>query len=633
MKEFYVMAEFISNFHFIRPWFFLLLMPLAWILWRGRDLLGQANSWQKTIDPALLPFLLSAGQEQKKRSISYLLIPLVGVLSIISLAGPAWQKIEQPVYRDSRPLVIAFDLSRSMESTDIKPNRISKAKYKLLDLLAQRKEGQTALLVYAAQPFAVVPLTEDAKTIASLVPSLETNMMPSQGSNAPAALQKAFDLLQQAHKSSGDILFITDGIDQSKEFLAIYEQAKGQYRVSIMGVGTKQGAPIPDQTGQFIKNQQGQVVLPKLAEKELQTLANKTGGRYSTLTINDQDINYLNAPLLQKSTNNPLSIINQNKSLVADLWYEAGAWLILLIIPLVLLVFRRGYLILALVIFMPLTAPPVDAFSWDDLWLNADQQGKKQLSQNQPKEALKTFQDPKWKAGAAYQAGDYQKTLDNLKEFEQADDFYNKGNALARLGKYKEAIENYKKALAKNPADQDAKDNKKLLEDLLKQQKKKEDKNKQNKKDQKENKDQKNKDQKNKDQQDKEQKDKQNQKNSKDQQNKDQKDQSQQKSKEQQEKEKAEKEKAEKEKQKEQQKEQAKQQKAEEKKDEQKEKDKKAEQMQKDEKPLSEEEKRLNKITEQWLKRIPDDPAGLLRRKFKYQYQRQYQGQSEQNPW
>src|SRR5262249_54427880 len=153
----------------------------------------------------------------------------------------------------------------SMDANDLKPSRLALARLKLLDLLERRAEGQTALIVYAAQPFVVSPLTNDAKTIAALVESLATELMPAQGSRADRALALAADLLKQAGMASGDVLLITDGTDARDAAAAAAVRAHG-LRVSVLGIGTAEGAPIPLARGGLYTNPKGDIVIARLDE-------------------------------------------------------------------------------------------------------------------------------------------------------------------------------------------------------------------------------------------------------------------------------------------------------------------------------------------------------------------------------
>ena len=159
----------IEQFHFLRPWWLLALVPhvaITWLLIRGRY---DSGNWRTVIDPRLLPHVLSDSKRKTHASIRGVLATVAG-LAIIALAGPTWEKRQQPVFDQQTSLVVALDLSRSMDVADIKPTRLTRARHKIADILNQREEGQTALVVYAADAFAVTPLTHDADTILALLP-------------------------------------------------------------------------------------------------------------------------------------------------------------------------------------------------------------------------------------------------------------------------------------------------------------------------------------------------------------------------------------------------------------------------------------------------------------------------------
>ncbi|MEN8261658.1 MAG: VWA domain-containing protein, partial [Pseudomonadota bacterium] len=176
-----------AEFHFLRPLWFLAILPLVlllWFLWRRNRRAGQ---WATVCDARLLPHILI--QRNGRRSPWPLtLFATGGVLAVTALAGPAWEQLPTPVFRTESYLVIALDLSRSMDAADIKPSRLIRARYKLADILELRTEGQTALIVYAAVAFTVPPLTDDTATIASQLPALTTGLVPVQGSHAGRAL-------------------------------------------------------------------------------------------------------------------------------------------------------------------------------------------------------------------------------------------------------------------------------------------------------------------------------------------------------------------------------------------------------------------------------------------------------------
>lgn len=621
------MELFISELHFIRPAWFYAFVPLVLISLILVKSNKQGKSWANIIDPKLLPHLL-VGQSIKKSSSKTLLFFLVGALAIISLAGPAWEKRPQPVFKDKSALVIALDLSSSMDAADIKPSRLTRARHKITDILKQRKLGQTALLVYAGSAFVVTPLTDDTVTITSLLESLTTDIMPSQGTRTDKALSLAASLLKNADVHQGDILLVTDSIEE-KAKPSFIEIAK-QHRISLLAVATPQGAPIPLTSGGFLKDRRGNIIVPKLNIANFRDFNNIGNGNFSTLTADDTDIKTLSTLFNQSHLQNN---INSTKTkLITDSWYEQGPWLLLLILPFAALAFRRGA-IFVFVFFIFQQPQYVEASSlWDSLWQTADQQASKKFQSNEPAEAAKLFNNKQWKAASLYKNNQYQESIDILKDIETADAHYNAGNAYAKLAQTDKAIEEYNKSLTLNPKHQDALHNKKVLENQLKKEQKNDPQSKNDK-----NKDKKDgdKNQSEADESDKpentENNNKQGKQDTKDNQsntNDSKKSQSQDKA-------------------------------------EEKDSEQNKEQLSKDDKNTKEkesdqtvqnsEEKESNKYnqekdsekntqqqiekmkeqqaTKQWLRRIPDDPGGLLRNKFNYQYKRQQGQQSETDNW
>ena len=232
----------IEQFHFLRPLWLLALIPLimfSWLLLR-RSLFSR--NWQSVIDPQLLPHVL-IGTAEKSSRLPLILFFICGLLGITALAGPVWNQLPQPVHKAKSALVIALDLSRSMDASDIKPSRLTRAHYKVNDILKLRNEGDTALIAYAADAFTAIPLTDDGETITNIVNSLTTDIMPAQGSRADRALSRASELLRNAAIQKGHILLITDGVD-SDQLDAFSDIASQGHHVSILAIGTSEGSPI-----------------------------------------------------------------------------------------------------------------------------------------------------------------------------------------------------------------------------------------------------------------------------------------------------------------------------------------------------------------------------------------------------
>ncbi|WP_455212571.1 VWA domain-containing protein [Kaarinaea lacus] len=456
-------------FHFLRPLWLLAIIPLfiVVVLLLKRKLISR--SWQSVVDARLLPFILVGGVQQHTKWPVYLLA-FVGILTIIAMAGPVWEKLPQPVYRAQSALVIVLDMSQSMDATDIKPSRVTRAKHKILDILEKRTEGQTALVVYAAEAFVVSPLSDDVKTIESLVTSLSTELMPNQGSRPAVAINKAVELLQQGGMRTGNILLITDGLRGTAESEVVDLLAGNNYRLSVLAVGTAGGAPIQLGNGGLLKDRYGEIVIPKLEEKTLRSVANHSGGRYTRLTPTDKDINYLTRGFEISPLNEKAEMTTKQLDLEADTWREEGPWLLLLIAPFAALAFRKGWLG-AILIFILLPLPQTSqALSWGDLWQNQNQQAQAAFVQGQHEQAAEQFNNSQWQAAAYYKAQNYEKAVELLENSHSPEDIYNKGNALARLGRIQEAINAYDAVLQTSPEHEDALYNKQLLEKLLKQQ-------------------------------------------------------------------------------------------------------------------------------------------------------------------
>ncbi len=457
-----------SEFHFLRPWWLLALIPAAIFvlaLWRVNSAL---SAWDKAIDKNLLPYLLDRSRNAAQRTPLLLLLG-AWVLSAVALAGPVWEKLPQPVQQREDALVIVMDLSLSMFAQDHVPSRLDLAKRKLRDILALRDEGQTALVVYAGDAHAVMPLTDDVVTIEALVPSLSPNIMPLFGSNPMAAMDMAIELLDNVEASEGKILLMTDGISGFDQELLITRQLEDRpYDLLVMGIGTEQGAPIRTSDGNFLTDQQGAMVVPALNRSVLQSLANRVGGRYHDIQLSDSDLAYLLTDL--NLLDDPqLSDVEEE----FDVWYETGPWLLLLVAPMVALTFRRGWLfvwVLAAGVLSLVPAQDAQAAEWSALWQTPDQRGAQAFAAEDHALAAGLFESPGWQGAANYRAENYDAAIAAYSALDTPDGHYNRGNALALAGNYAEAIAAYDLTLTTDPEHEDAIFNKEIVEQLLQQQ-------------------------------------------------------------------------------------------------------------------------------------------------------------------
>ena len=423
------------------------------------------SGWQQLL-PAHLAKVLVQGNARAKSS--SLVIPFfIGLLSILAMAGPSWQKLPQPVYQVAQGSVLIMDMSYSMYATDVAPNRLTRARYKAIDLLDSIKDGEIGLIAYAGDAFSISPLTDDSNNIKLLLPSLSPELMPVLGSNPVAALTLANEMLVNAGHNSGDIYWFTDGIDNIDIQDITQWSREHPYRLNILGVGTKAGAPIKLNNGELMKDDNGAIIVPKLTVQALRGLANRGNGNYTTLTHNNRDIEKLTLQPLISETEESKKTDN-----TGDQWQEFGPYLLLLVLPMLLGYFRRGALLLTLpfaLIFIPNNKAQADI--WQDLWKTKDQQGQEHFKSEQYQQAAQEFKNPLWQGSAHYKAGDYEQALAAFQQADSADALFNQGNALAKLQRLDEAIAAYDKALQRDPNLTDAKENKKIIEQLKKQQK------------------------------------------------------------------------------------------------------------------------------------------------------------------
>lgn len=224
-----------SEFHFIRPWWLLALIPLIVIAMQAWKQKGHMSSWAQVCDAHLLAHLLKR-DKQTSRHRAVLLICLCLLCVILSLSGPSWQRLPVPSYRQILPRVFLLDMSATMRANDVQPSRLARAKFKLHDAFTSQAGGQSALIAYTGEPFIVSPLTEDAKTIDALLEPLSSEIMPVQGNNLAEALQQAGQLIHQAGFHQGQILVLT-AQPPSNEAIAVSKTlAKADIDTSILPV-------------------------------------------------------------------------------------------------------------------------------------------------------------------------------------------------------------------------------------------------------------------------------------------------------------------------------------------------------------------------------------------------------------
>lgn len=423
-----------SQLHLLRPhWLWALLaLPLIALWWRARR--RRASAWRDVVDPHLLPHLLEAGQDKRTRYGVWLAM-LAGVLAVFALAGPSWRQTEQALWQSRAPLVIALDLSSAVLATDLPPTRLAQARAKIATLLRERDGGQVGLVAYAGDAFTVAPLTDDAANVALFLDALNPDVMPVDGQRGDRAIAWSTRLLRRAGFERGDILLLTDHSDARTRAAAADAAADG-YRVSALGLGST--------TGAAIRRSDGSIVGVKLEPATLRDLASAGAGTYAAMSGGDEDLRALGV-LEPKATDATAA-----KGSKGRIWQDEGYWLLPPLLLLALFAFRRrSGALAALLLCVWLPWQPAQAA---ELWRRPDQ-----LTHERMQDATR-----------AYRRGDYPRAAQLYRSSDSADAHYNLGNALAKAGQYPQAIAAYDRALSLQPGMPDALANKRAVEAAMK---------------------------------------------------------------------------------------------------------------------------------------------------------------------
>ena len=483
--------DFLNQFHFLRPEWFAAIIPLLLLVILIRKATAKQSGWQSVIPSHLYQYMV-IGKTEVGAKPPIMLLAIAWFVSVIALAGPTWERLPQPVYQLKMGHVIVIDMSLSMRATDMTPDRLTRAKYKAIDLVNAIGEGEMGLVAYAGDAFVISPLTEDAANITTLIPSLSPEIMPVPGSDPLLGIESAAALLTNAGYNSGMIYWITDGIELAQQNELQEYVASIPFTLNALTVGTAEGAPIRQQSGELLKDHTGSIVIPKLNDDAVKGVVKTSGGRFESFTSNDTDIEALAAISLLDKGNSEED--EEDSNIQGDQWKEVGPYLVVLLLPLAAFAFKRGLVFLLLV---GLLSPPVmqkahalqgsDVASerqsgiensaqpkslswWQKPFMNDNQEALNSYQRGKYKDAVSQFDDKLWKASSLYKSGEYERALAAFENIPGPESLYNQGNALAKLGKLEKAIEKYELALQEAPDFEDAKANKKIIEDLLEQQ-------------------------------------------------------------------------------------------------------------------------------------------------------------------
>lgn len=482
-----ILAE---SFHFAQvQWLWgLIAIPVVWFLfalfYRGRG--SAAQKLKDFADPHLIPHLLEEGGASDKitsrLSKALALWSLLWFLGILALAGPRWDFTTVKAFAPASHLVLVLDMSRSMDASDISPSRLTRARQEIEDLLNADAGINYALIAFDAVPHMITPLSDDISSIRSLLPSLTSDIVYSQGADLAAALDMAADMLENAPGNNKHVLILSDGGFESSD-ADIYEATrqlnKAGARLHGFGFGSAEGAPIPDGKGGLVKDKSGQTVISRLNEPQFKQIVQDGGGLYRRASYLSDDTNAILSQIRM------LGAAEEKAQKTAIFWEERFYLFLLPALLLFLPWLRRGAAFpVLLAFFMLQVASPAHAFELRDLFLNKEQQAARAMEEQRYDQAVQNFDDPYQKGVAQYRAGDYQGAAQSFaqsnKPGAQEKARYNLGNAQLMGGQIEEAIKTYEGLLKENPDHEDARHNLEIARKLLKQQQKDQNQDKQN---------------------------------------------------------------------------------------------------------------------------------------------------------
>ena len=457
----------LATFRFLTPSWLLLLPLLWWLLWMLTKYNLRQSMWNRLCDPHLLGKMQT--NKTGSNSIRWLILSLAIVLTlaVLAAAGPSWRQQTHPVMESASARIIALDLSRAMLVEDVKPSRFAQAIAATREIIDANFDGETGLVVFSGSAFVVSPLSRDANTLLAFVDSLEPGIMPLDGNRIDLAIARAQDLLLASISGKGQIVVITSGSGQypSAAQAALNARTLG-HQVSIMAIGTSAGGPLIGNDGALVKDAEGKFVLARTHFRELQGIADAGNGFMVSLS-EATAYNELLGSRIQADNLVEASKGSKDEDREAA---NDGIWLVWMMLPFALLLFRRN-LIWAILITLML---PLDdgllAAEADSIWQHREHLAFAAFQQGDFERSAEWSGNALLKGSSYYRSGDYEKAVQQFSLNASAQSHYNRGNSLTQLNRLPEAIAAYTEALALEPGLNAARYNKRLLELYLAQQ-------------------------------------------------------------------------------------------------------------------------------------------------------------------
>ena len=468
----------LASFQFLQP-LWLLLLPVLWIvIWIHLRQARRASIWTRLCDAHLLQHMMSTQGSNSSHAVPALILGSLLSIGVTAVAAPSWSSLAQPVMESPQARVIVLDLSRSMLVQDVRPSRFQHALAAANEVIGNGYQGETGLVVFAGSAFVLSPLSRDAATLLAFIEAMHPDAMPEDGSDLELAINKARDLLQASPDDQGQILLISSGdSDNTSEsgeraVQAAFDAAAQDLRVSVLAIGTVAGGPLLDQKGGLVRNSDGQVRISKTDFELLNRIAEAGEGALRVVNGNgisgDLLSSRLDASALVESS-------RQRRDRSAGDAADDGVWVVWLMLPLLLILFRRNMFFVLFVAVLMQSGQ--ESFAADEtstetsrFWshretvaFNAYQQGNYNLAGN-------VSNRPMLRGASFYRSGQFQQALEQFNEDDSAASLYNLANTLVQLERYPEALARYQQVLDLDPGFESARYNKRLLELFIVQQ-------------------------------------------------------------------------------------------------------------------------------------------------------------------
>jgi Ca-activated chloride channel family protein len=437
----------LSHFHFLRP-VWLAALPLGLVLlalWRHEH--DSNRQWQGVIAPGLLQYLMvRPGRGRGLRPIHG--VALMLALGAIAAAGPTWRQDRPPFLQNRAPLILAVDLSPSMDAADVPPSRLQAVKNKMHDLVKRNPGSKFGLLAYTGSAHMVLPPTDDAGLLDLFIQALSTDLTGAPGKNVAAVIAQA-QLLLRAQDATGSLVLFTDGADNSQN-ARITQQLQGSpLQVLVVAAGSANGGMLRDAQGRPRTDTNGRPLLGSFDGDSLKALAHAADAPLGSLTLNTDDLAWI-----ELHAQRHFESVQDSDPAVR--WKDMGYWLCWPLLAVALLCVRRGWSVawtagLFFSSALGLVPAPVQAASPASAFFTPDQQGRWAFEHGRYAEAAARFDDAYWKGRAAYEAADFDMALEAFARLDTPEAYFYLGNTYARQHVYPQALSAYDQALRLRP--------------------------------------------------------------------------------------------------------------------------------------------------------------------------------------